>query len=392
MVDSVLANGRVLDVRSGRLLDGLTVVVSGGRIVAVGEDVAAPPSAQVLDLSGRTLMPGLIDCHVHVTQATADLAEIPTWPASYAAVRTAQVLRGMLHRGFTTVRDVGGADVGMARAVAEGLVEGPRLLVGGPILAPTGGHFLTGTCDGATEVRKAVRAQMAGGAHHVKLTVGGSVVSPLAIDGLLFSEDEIRAAVEEAAFADRYVAAHSYTAEGVERALRCGVRTIEHGNLIDAETVALLQEADAYLVPTLAGFDALARSGARHLPAQRRHKLEGMLDSAYESLERADRAGVMIGYGTDLQGDMHARQLEEFRLRAQVQKPADIIRSATVVGAEIVGMAGRIGEIVVGAHADLLVVDGNPLEEITVLTNPDRRLRLVMREGRIVKEVHDVRR
>jgi imidazolonepropionase-like amidohydrolase len=241
-----------------------------------------------------------------------------SWPSSYATVRATGILRDMLRRGFTTVRDMGGAEAGLARAVREGLIEAPRLMFGGPILAPTGGHVLTRVCDGKTELRRAIREQMSQGAHHIKLTLSGGVVSSMAIDALGFSEEEIRTAVEEARFGKGYVAGHAYTAEAVNRALRWGVRTIEHGNLIDDESITLFHECDAYYVPTLAGFHALTESGAAHLSDQSRDKLRDMLDTGLRALERADRAGVRIGYGTDLHGDLHSYQLAELTLRAKV--------------------------------------------------------------------------
>ncbi|MGW6196846.1 amidohydrolase family protein [Kribbella sp. NPDC055110] len=387
-MDTVFVNATVLDVRGGGLVEDQEVAVRDGRIAAIGPDVRR--SGRVIDLHGRTLMPGLIDSHVHVTQGSESFAELKSWPASYATIRSAHTLNDMLLRGFTTVRDLGGAEAGLARALREGLIEGPRLLYGGPILAPTGGHVLTRICDGPVELRRAIREQMAQGAHHVKLTLSGGVVSSMALDALAYSEEEIRATVEEAGFGHGYVAGHAYSAASVNRALRYGVRTIEHGNLIDQESVDLFLERDAFLVPTLATFDALRRSGAEHLTDEGRGKLDNILEQGLQALELADRAGVAIGYGTDLHGALHAHQLDEFTLRAEVQKPADILRSATLVGAEIAGLVGEVGEVREGAWADLLVVDGNPLEDIAVLTEPERRLRLIMQAGRIIKETPDV--
>lgn len=386
-MDAVFLHASVLDVRRGLLVEDQEVAVRNGRIAELGSAVRR--TGQLIDLHGRVLMPGLIDSHVHVTQGSESFVELKSWPASYTAFRSAQTLHDMLLRGFTTVRDLGGAEAGLARALREGLIEGPRLLFGGPILAPTGGHVLTRTCDGAVELRRAIREQMAQGAHHIKLTLSGGVVSSMALDALAYSEEEIRAAVEEAGFGHGYVAGHAYSAASVNRALRYGVRTIEHGNLIDHESVELFGEHDAFLVPTLATFDALRRSGAEHLTAEGRGKLDNILELGLQALELADRAGVAIGYGTDLHGALHAHQLDEFTLRAEVQKSADILRSATVVGAEIAGLGGELGEIRDGAFADLLVVDGNPLEDIAVLTQPDQKLRLIMQGGRIVKNTLD---
>lgn len=386
-MDTVFLNATVLDVRAGRLIEEQSVAIRDGRIAEISSGVLR--ADRTIDLRGRILMPGLIDSHVHATQASESFAELTSWPASYATVRSTHILRDMLLRGFTTVRDMGGADAGLARAVREGLIEAPRLFFGGPILAPTGGHVLTRICDGPTELRRAIREQMAQGAHHIKLTLSGGVVSTMALDALAYSEEEIRLAVQEAGFGKGYVAGHAYTAEAVNRALRCGVRTIEHGNLIDEESIELFLTRGAYLVPTLATFHALTQSGAAHLSDESKRKLDNILEAGLRALELADRSGVAIGYGTDLHGALHSHQLDEFTLRAEVQKPADIIRSATVVGAEIVGLPGEIGEVREGAWADLLVVDGNPLDDISSLTDPDRRLRLIMRGGQIVKDLLD---
>ncbi|SDZ44505.1 Imidazolonepropionase [Saccharopolyspora shandongensis] len=380
----VFRNATVLDPRAGELLPDRSVVVADGRIVEVTDEPVR--AAEEIDVRGRVLMPGLIDSHVHATQASADFAELKSWSPYYAAARAGQVLDQMLMRGFTTVRDMGGADHGVARAVAEGLFRGPRVLFGGPIIAPTGGHGLTRICDGEVELRRAIREQMALGAHHIKLTVSGGVVSSMRIDALGYSEPEIRAAVDEANLAHRYVAGHAYTAEAVNRALRCGVRTIEHGNLMDESSVELFQQHQAFYVPTLATYHALTRDDApRALPAENRRKLHDVIDAGLHALELADRAGLKIGYGTDLHGELHSYQLAEFSLRAQVQRPAEIVRAATITGAEIAGMVGQIGEIVPGAVADLLVVDGNPLEDIGVLTDPERRLLLIMQGGELVR-------
>ncbi|MFI9601985.1 amidohydrolase family protein [Streptomyces sp. NPDC052043] len=382
----ILRNATVLDPRAGELIPDRSVVIRNGRIEEVADAKAHAGDATVIDLRGRVLMPGLIDSHVHATQASSDFAELRSWSPYYAAARVSRLLREMLLRGFTTVRDMGGADHGVARAVEEGLFEGPRVLYGGPIIAPTGGHGLTEICDGETELRRAIRRQMALGAHHVKLTVSGGVISSMRIDALGFSEAEIRAAVDEAALAHRYVAGHAYTAEAVNRALRWGVRTIEHGNLIDGSSIELFRQHEAFYVPTLASFFALAREDAPHaLSAESLAKLHHVRDAGIQALALADRAGIRIGYGTDLHGPLHAHQSMEFQLRSQVQKPADILRSATVTGAEIAGLVGSVGEIVPGAHADLLVVDGNPLEDIGLLADPERSLLLIMKGGGFVK-------
>ncbi len=402
MPDTLFTNAAVLDVAAGQLVRGQSVLVTDDRIAAVGSDLTAPPGATSTDLGGKTLMPGLIDCHVHVTAATADLAQIEAWSPTYLAARAAMIMRDMLQRGFTTVRDAGGADFGLARAVAEGLFEGPRLIHGGHALSQTGGHGdarpmgrtalepgysytgLSTICDGVPAVRHAVREEIKRGASHIKLMLSGGVASPTdRVDSTQFSTDEIRAAVEEAEAANIYVLGHAYTARAINRGLECGVRSIEHGNLMDESTPPLFVEHQAFYVPTLSTYSALAARGREFgLPEQSYQKVFDVLDAGLHALELAYRSGVQIAYGTDLLGGMHVDQLREFELRRQVQPAADILRSATLVGAKLVRMEGQIGVIAPGAFADLLVIDGDPVADLSVMTGPEQHLLMVMKAGR----------
>lgn len=380
-----ITNTAVLDVRSGELLTGRTVLIRGSRIEEVGAATRVPAVTQIIDAGGRTLMPGLIDAHSHVMQVSGDFNDLLEWSPYYIGARASEILRKMLLRGFTTTRDMGGADAGIARALEEGLIEGPRLKFGGPIFAPTGGHALTKICDGEVELRRGIRKEFRDGADHIKLTVSGGVISKMRMESLGFTETELRAAVEEANMAHRYIAAHAYTSEAVNRALKCGIRTIEHGNYLDDESIRLFLKNDAYYVPTLVTFWYLTQEPQfSALPREKRSKLMGVLEAGIDSLTRASQAGVKIAYGTDLHGAGHEHQLMELKLRASVQEPIEVIRSATVTGAELLGMAGEIGEITPGSLADILVVEGNPLNDITVLADPDS-LKMVMSNGKIAK-------
>jgi imidazolonepropionase-like amidohydrolase len=309
----------------------------------------------------------------------------------------------MLDRGFTTVRDVAGADYGIAAAVSEGLLAGPRVIFGGRALSQTGGHgdsrgpgralldqhpcapALTVVADGVAEVRRAAREQLRRGAHHVKVMLSGGIASPTdRIDSTQYSMEELRAVVEEARAANRYVTGHAYTAAAVNRGLEAGVGCIEHGNLMDGSSVELFRRTGAFYVPTLATYAALADEGLEHgVPAAQHAKVFEVLDAGLGALELASRAGLPIVYGTDLLGGMHRRQLTELTIRSEVQPAADVLRSATTVAARLLGLQGQVGVVAPGALADLLVVDGNPLERIGLLTDPARNLRLVMAAGRI---------
>ena len=332
MKKMILSNARVLDTRGGKLLDKRHVLIEDGKIASVSEALPAA-EAERIDVGGRVVMPGLCDAHVHVTAATADLAAMRHWSPAYVTAQAAQELEETLMRGFTTVRDGAGADWGLAKAVDEGLLVGPRLFFCGHALSPTGGHgdmrssgddgrgysWLAPAagwlCDGVSELRRACREEIRRGAHHIKLMVSGGVASPTdRIDSLQFSEEEIHAAVEEAENANLYVMVHAYTARAINRSLRCGVRSVEHGNLLDESSVELLLEKDAFLVPTLSTYQALAEEGvAAGLPQESYRKVFDVLDAGKRALAMAYRGGVKLVYGTDLLGTMRRRQLDEFR-------------------------------------------------------------------------------
>jgi imidazolonepropionase-like amidohydrolase len=403
MTRYLFRNANILDAERGEYVPDRSVLVEGDRILEVGGAEIQASNVQSLDLHGMTLMPGLIDAHVHVIAVTADLSALTEWSPAYVTARASHVLVGMLRRGFTTVRDVGGADYGLAQAIEEGYLEGPRLIFGGKALSQTGGHgdwrsrgrqaidlcpccpTLGTICDGVDEVRRAAREEIRRGAHHIKLMLSGGVASPTdRVDSVQFSREEIRAAVEEAEAANLYVAGHAYTSRAINRGLECGVRSIEHGNLMDESSIPLFKESGAFYVPTLATYSALAAHGREFgLPEHSHRKVFDVLDSGLHALELAHRAGIPMVYGTDLLGGMHEDQLSEFKLRSEVQPPADILRSATTVAARLLRMEGQVGVVAPGAYADLLVVDGDPLQDITELTDPQRRLKLVMARGRL---------
>ena len=402
---TILRNASVLDPERGELAEGQSVVISGSRIADVGHGLTGPDDAVVFDVAGRTVMPGLIDAHTHPAVVDMDLFAMAEWPPSYVAARAGRALEGMLARGFTTIRDVGGGDFGLARAVEEGYFTGPRIRFGGKQLSQTGGAGDWRTpsrrvyddnyyspaigviCDGIPEVRRAVREEVRRGAHHIKVYLSGAVDSPSdRVDSTQFSLEELRAIVEEATAANIYVAGHAYTSRAINRGLECGVRSIEHGNLMDSSSIPLFKQYEAFYVPTIVTYHTLAaKSRDGLLPADIAAKLQQVIDGAIGALEMAHAAGIPIVYGTDLFADMHDQQLQEFVIRAEVQPPADLIRSATTTAAQLLRLVGEVGAVAPGALADLLVVDGNPLEDIRVLTTPQRSLKLIMKDGQVYK-------
>lgn len=399
----LLRGGRVVDVEAGEH-GPADVLVVDGVVTEVGSGVEAPADAVEIDARDAFVLPGLIDAHVHVTAGSADLGNQSKESPYWVAAQTSAILGGMLDRGFTTVRDVGGADHGVAAAVETGLWAGPRVVFGGKALSPTGGHAdgrqpgqqviddhvccpsLGTVVDGVAEVQRAARQQLRTGAHHVKVMLSGGVASPTdRVDSLQFSTDEIRAVVEEATNANRYVTGHAYTAAAVNRGLELGVRCIEHGNLIDAESVRLFTKHDAFLVPTLVTYEYLHSEGAAAgLPPESQAKVGDVLYAGLDALRLAGEGGVQIAYGSDLLGDMHRYQSGEFRIRGQVLPAADVLRSATTTAAKLIRREDDLGFVGPGAVGDLLLVDADPLADITVLARPERHVRRVVQGGRVV--------
>ena len=403
-----LINARLFDGASGALLPNTTLVIEGERITAVTQQALQVDDAQCIDVGGRVVLPGLIDAHVHVAATSHDLVALALQPPSLVGAQSSHILRDMLQRGFTTVRDAAGADFGLQEAVARGLYEGPRLFIAGRPISQTGGHadmrpkgvdgrgmfcscaglgLVGAIADGVGEVRRAVREQVRNGANHIKIMAGGGVSSPTdPIDGTQFSMEELRAAVEEAEAANLYALAHAYSPRAVTRAVQAGVRSIEHGNLIDEATARVMKTHGAYLVPTLSTYAALSDEGQRlGWSAAMLDKLQGVHDRGLEAVKIARAEGVPIVFGTDLLGHMHARQSGEFALRAPALSAVEVLQSATITAARLMRQEAHIGQLVAGAWADLLVVDGDPTQDLGVLADPARNIRLLMQGGRVVR-------
>lgn len=406
MTTILFTNAAVLDTKAGALRPDHHVLVRDGLIAEVSDSPIREDADRTVDLRGRVLMPGLCDGHVHVTAITPNFPLLKTLSPFYVGAHSAELMEAMLMRGFTTVRDAGGADYGLARAVEEDRVTGPRLLFCGHALSQTGGHGdmrgpgqqdldeclccagLGRVCDGVPEVRRAARDEIRKGATHLKIMASGGVSSPTdRVDSTQFALEEIDAIIDEATAANLHVMAHAYTARAINRLIPRGVRTIEHGNLLDEESCRLFNEYDAFLTPTLATYDALAKEGIEAgLAADLQRKVYDVLDAGGQALELAQRHGVRMVFGSDLLGRMQVHQLNEFNLRKDVVPAADLVRSATCTAAEAFLRDGEFGVVAPGARADLLVVEGNPLDDITVLTRPETNLSAIMKGGKFYKD------
>ncbi len=393
-------NLSLLDPRWNEARAGYEVLVEGDLIKEVSSKPIKAAKAQVVDCGKRTLMPGLIDCHVHVFLSEVNIRNLEGVPLTLMTARAADLMKGMIDRGFTTVRDTGGADWGIKAAVDAGLIAGPRLFISGRAIGPTGGHsdsrrrtdigapcgccnamvYCMAIANGPDDVRKLVREQMRQGADQVKIMCSGGVASPYdPLDSLQFSEPEIAAATDEAKNFGRYVLAHAYTPEAITRAITNGVRTIEHGNLIDAKSAKLLKSSGGYMVANLVTYFVMKERAAQFgMSADMLAKNDIVLDGALRSLEICKAAGVKVGYGSDLLGQLQVEQSREFMFRAEV-------RQATTVGAEVLRQEGKLGIVEPGAFADLIVVDGNPLKKLELFLDQGAHLPVIMKAGKFHK-------
>ncbi|HEX8166463.1 MAG TPA: amidohydrolase family protein [Beijerinckiaceae bacterium] len=407
MTQLLFRNFRMLEPEVGELQDGFELLVEGDTIRETSDRPIKAEGAERIDCGGRTLMPGLIDSHVHVFLSEVNIRFLEAVPLTLATARAAALMRAMIDRGFTTVRDTGGADWGIKSAVEAGHVPGPRLFIAGQAIGPTGGHsdprrrtdpgarchccnamaFTMCVSDGVSEVRKSAREQMRQGADHVKIMMSGGVASPYdPLDSLQFSPQEVAAAVEEAHAFGRYVCAHAYTPEAITRAAEAGVRTIEHGNLIDEPAAKLMAQKGMFLIANLVAYYAMRERAAEYgMTAEMLAKNDLVIDGGLRSLEICRRAGVPVAYGSDLLGALQVDQSREFALRREVVEPIEIIRSATTIGAKVLRQEGKLGTLKAGAFADLILVDGDPLADLGLFQDQGQHLSLIMKGGRFHK-------
>lgn len=408
---AVSAQTEVVVLRAGELIDGThaepqrpaVVVIEGDRIAAVGEDVPVPRDATVIDLGDATLLPGLIDLHTHLTDKVGIHWEevlVETTPAQAALHGAANALT-TLRSGFTSCRDMGPTwpyvDVDLRDAIDEGVIPGPRMMVAGNYVSATGGAgdarqfsiyvdvpIVQNLADGVDAVRRVVRTNLKNGADFVKILATGAVLSRGIPPGAQqYSDEELRVAVEEANRWGRAVASHAHGTEGIKAAIRAGVRTIDHGSMLDEEAVRLLKDSDATsYVPTLyVGAAILEQGQALGIPSSEIERMRQVMQYQNDSFRLALAAGLEIGFGTDAGVFAHGENAREFAMRVELgEDPMASIVSATGTSARIMGWEDRVGTVEVGKLADLIAVGGDPLEDITEL----ERVIWVMKGGAVV--------
>ncbi|QDP98844.1 amidohydrolase family protein [Microlunatus elymi] len=416
---TVFDNVRVLDSATGTVGAPGRVVVEGNLITAVGsrDDLELGDGARIIDGGGRVLMPGLIDAHWHSMFATIPLAVSMRADPGYIHALAGRSASETLLRGFTTVRDAGGPAFGLKLAIDQGVLPGPRIFPSGAMISQTGGHGdfrspgdiprgrlgqhshtdllgATAVADGVDEVLRAAREQLMLGASQLKLMAGGGVASfydPL--DVTQYTEAELRAAVDAAANWGTYVMVHAYTPRSVQQAIRAGVRSIEHGQLLDDETAALMAEHDLWwsMQPFLDDEDAPVVTGASRV------KLMQMITGTDTAYALARKHGVKLAWGTDTLFDpaLAARQGAQLAKLVRWFNPAEVITMATLRNAELLELsgprnpypAGKLGVIAEGAYADLILVDGNPLDDINLLARPEEAFVMIMKDGQFAKNL-----
>lgn len=401
-VTAVVADRLV--VGDGTVLADPVVLVTGERITAVGQRgrLAIPAGARLVDLAGHTLLPGFIDAHTHLTSIDNDggdlaaLKETPAHGAIYATINA----RKTLLAGFTTVREAGSlgyVDVAVRDAITRGLIPGPRIHASGPALGSTGGHAdvngwspflaLPGTgaiVDGADAVRKQVRLNVKYGADQIKIVATGGVLSVGdAVGAPQMTEEELRAAVTEAARLGRRVMAHAHAGDGLLAAVRAGVASIEHGSLVDDAAAQEMKRRGTYLVPTLIILEEIVKDGAaKGVPPYAVAKATAIAAERRVRLRAAYKAGVKFALGTDATSDIHGRNGEEFQYMVEIlgATPLEAITIGTLNAATLLGVERDLGSVTAGKLADLVAVRGNPVEDARLL----QRVGFVMQGGRVV--------
>jgi imidazolonepropionase-like amidohydrolase len=406
----VLIKATIIDgTGAAPLLNG-SVIIEGERIKEViqGPPGRVPSDAIIIDCHHQALLPGLIDAHVHVGAVEADLIEQRRRSfTSLLIIRTLKVMKEALDQGFTTVRDAGGADPGLREAVRQGLIQGPRLFVAGCPLSQTGGHgdfrlpterhlpaedlagLATRVCDGVDQVQRMAREQLRQGVDHLKVMAGGGAMSPSdEIDTSQYSIEELKAVVFEAQAAGTYVMAHVYSSRSIRNCIAAGVRTLEHGNLLDEESAQAIKAAGAFLVPTLVTYEMISKMGRDlGIPENNIRKINEARERSQEALTIAHRVGVKIASGSDLLGPMQCYKGMELELKSRVLGPMGAIVSSTKTNSELLRKEKDLGTVEAGKLADIILINGDPLKDIKLFQQYQDRITLIMQGGRVYKNL-----
>ena len=412
--DLVIRNARVFDGASADLSAPQDIAISNGLISEIGRDLDVAETTEEIDAQSRVVMPGLINSHAHIMMQMP-VGQALTTDAFYWAYVATKASKTMLDSGFTTIRDMSGNTFSLKQAIDQGVVAGPRIYPSGAMISQTAGHSdhrtaannsrlldptsrshfeelgMTMVADGRPEVLQAARENLRRGATQIKIAVGGGISSygdPL--DVTQYTDDEVRAAVESAEDWGTYVAAHVYNSKGIRRAITNGVKSIEHANLVDEETLLLMQENDIWLSPQVLIFE----NEIVGLNADQRRKQQQALEGIDNMMKAVNKIGFeKIVFGADIVTNMGLLERigEEFMLRSQWFEPIEILRQVTSRGGELMALSGprnpygKLGVIEVGAVADILVVEGNPLEDISVMTQPRDNFKVILQGGSVYK-------
>lgn len=402
-----VSEGTLLDTETMQMVDNQTVVIEGDRIVDVVDGRSGVRPDVNIDASGQYILPGFVDGHFHHWIVTMDFRRLTKMTAVERGIMMGALAEGTVQRGFTTIRDAGGDNRGLMRAIASGACQGPRIVQAGRILSQTGGHgdfrdadAPVAECgcqmfhdhagfvvDGVDACRKAARQALRDGSEFVKIMTSGGVSSPSdPFDSVQFTADEIRAITVETDHRHTYTTSHAYLPESIQLAIDNGVKCIEHGNGLDAPTAVRMVELGVTMVPTLIAYRALSEVGPKAgFPESMLAKNEGVFEMGLNAVEIAKAAGVELGFGTDLLGEAHHMQNEEFAIRARLEPAADVLRSMYVTNVKLCKMQGQIGIVAPGAFADVVVSRVNPLEDLAGLAEPDANLSSIILQGEPIR-------